>query len=185
MRNYIISNMDKQITRKAVAAANMIYYQKNDTQDPFVHDLVPIDFAGVLLASFLRSVDMESSYEASKKGLGQYGKIIYDEKSLFYLEAYITLITFLNFHLSGSSVRNIEQKIVASRRRKRSKKSRKTKKGIICMQFLDIIPIKHFVMEILVDCFFLYFRMHEKTFRNFSVFGIYQVIAWSRCKITE
>ena len=72
MRNYIISNMDKQITRKAVAAANMIYYQKNDTQDPFVPDFVPIDFAGVLIASFLRSVDMESTHEASKEGLGQY-----------------------------------------------------------------------------------------------------------------
>jgi len=48
----------------------MIDSQKNDTQDPFVPDFVPIDFAGVLLASFLRSVDMESSYEASKEGLG-------------------------------------------------------------------------------------------------------------------
>ena len=48
----------------------MIHDQKNDTQDLFVPYLVPIDFAGVLLASFLRSVDMESSYEASKEGLG-------------------------------------------------------------------------------------------------------------------
>ena len=48
----------------------MIYSQKIATQDPFVPGFVPIDFAGVLLASFLRSVDMESSYEASEKGLG-------------------------------------------------------------------------------------------------------------------
>ena len=70
MRNYIISNMDKQITRKAVVAANMIYYQKNDTQDPLVPDFLPIDFAGVLLASFLRSVDMESTYEVLKLAMG-------------------------------------------------------------------------------------------------------------------
>ena len=72
MRNFIISNMDKQITRKAIVAANMIHDQKNDTQDLFVPYFVPIDFAGVLLASFLRSVDMEITYKASKEGLGQY-----------------------------------------------------------------------------------------------------------------
>ena len=50
----------------------MIYGQKNDTQDQLFPDLVPlpIDFAGVLLASFFRSVDMESIYDASRQGLG-------------------------------------------------------------------------------------------------------------------
>ena len=51
----------------------MINNLKNDTQDPILLDLVllPIDFAGVLLASFLRSVDMEGKYDASKEGLGK------------------------------------------------------------------------------------------------------------------
>ena len=43
------------------------------------------------------------------------------------------LTTMLNFHLSGSSVRDIGQNNVASKRRKRSKKSRKSKKGILSM----------------------------------------------------
>ena len=47
----------------------------------------------------------------------------------------------LNICLSGSSDRNNERNNVASRRRKRSKKSRNSKKGIICKQFLDVIPI--------------------------------------------
>ena len=60
------------MTKKAIVTTNMIHNQKNDTQDPFVPDLVllPIDFAGVLLSSFLRSVDMEGTYDASKTGLG-------------------------------------------------------------------------------------------------------------------
>mgnify|MGYP001223894859 CR=1 FL=1 len=48
----------------------MIYSQKIATQDPFVPGFVPIDFAGVLLASFLRSVDMESTYEVLKLAMG-------------------------------------------------------------------------------------------------------------------
>ena len=67
----------------------------------------------------------------------------------------MALITLLNFHLSGSSVRNIEQNVVVSRRTKRSKKSRKSKKGIVSMQFRNILPIicethRH---KTSVDCF--------------------------------